>query len=39
MSGHVWPDGGGLLGQPALLVEAWNVIGDALHKAKEGKEQ
>ena len=39
MSGFVWPDGGGLLGQPTLLVEAWSVIEDALHKAKEGIEQ
>lgn len=39
MSGHVWPDGGGLLDQPNLLVEAWVVLSGALHKAREGKEQ
>ena len=39
MMGFVWPNGGGLLDQPNLLVEAWSVIGDALHKAKEVKEQ
>lgn len=39
MSGYVWPDGGGLLNQPALLVDGWNIIGGALHRAKEGLEQ
>jgi hypothetical protein len=39
MMGHVWPDGAGLLDQPNILVEAWSIIGNALHKAKEGKDQ
>jgi hypothetical protein len=39
MQGHVWPDGRGLLDQPNLLVEAWSVIGDAIHKAKKGEAQ
>lgn len=39
MSGFVWPDGGGLLQQPTLLVDAWGIIGDALHKVEKGKEQ
>jgi hypothetical protein len=39
MAGFVWPDGGGLLDQPNLLVEAWSVIGVALERAKKGEEQ
>lgn len=38
MTGHVWPDGLGLLDQPNLLVEAWSTIGISLELAKKGKE-
>ncbi len=39
MAGHVWPDGGGLLDQPNVLIEAWNVLGRAMALAKDGKPQ
>ncbi|WP_285199448.1 hypothetical protein, partial [Klebsiella pneumoniae] len=35
MAGHVWPDGGALLDQPNVLVEAFAAIGSALAAAKE----
>lgn len=35
MAGFRYPDGGALLDQPLVLLEAFGVISDALHKAKE----
>lgn len=31
----VWPDGGGLLDQPSVLVQAFNVIGNQLAKLRK----
>ncbi len=39
MSGHVWPDGGAWLDQPAVLIDAWGVIGLALERARKGEPQ
>ncbi len=30
MSGRVWPDGGALLDQPQILIDAFDVIADGL---------
>jgi hypothetical protein len=35
MSGSVWPDGGGLLDQPNMLIEAFNVIAIAKSNVKK----
>lgn len=31
----VWPDGGALLDQPSVLVQAFNVIGNQLAKLRK----
>jgi hypothetical protein len=31
MAGRVWPDGGAFLDQPMILIEAFDVIGKAMH--------
>ena len=31
----VWPDGGALLDQPAVLVQAFNVIGNELARLRK----
>ncbi len=31
----VWPDGGALLDQPAVLVQAFNVIGNQLARLRK----
>jgi hypothetical protein len=38
MSGLVYPDGGAVLDQPLLLLEAFAVIGDARAKARRAKD-
>lgn len=35
MAGHVWPDGGALLDQPLLLIDAFATITDARARAQE----
>jgi len=35
MMGHVWPDGGALLDQPNVLVDAFAVIGGALERFRK----
>ena len=35
MGGRVWPDGRGLLDQPNLLIEAFDVIAGAKARARE----
>jgi hypothetical protein len=35
MNGHVWPDGRSLLDQPNILCQAFNVIGNAMHRFKK----
>jgi len=35
MAGRVWPDGGALLDQPCKLVQAFNVIADAMVKGRK----
>lgn len=37
MSGHVWPDGGALLDQPNLLIEAFETIGSAKARRREAE--
>ena len=35
MMGHVWPDGGALLDQPNVLIQAFNIVGNAFHELKK----
>lgn len=35
LSGMVWPDGGSLLDQPAVLVQAFNVISNELARLRK----
>lgn len=37
MAGHVWPDGGGLLDQPNVMLDAWTVLVVAMDRAKKGE--
>lgn len=37
MAGFVYPDGGALLDQPLLLLEAFAVIADQRARLKEGE--
>ena len=37
MAGMVYPDGGAVLDQPLLLLDAFAVIGDARARARDGK--
>lgn len=37
MMGHVWPDGGSLLDQPNVLIEAWAKMTLFMEKAKKGE--
>ena len=32
MAGRVWPDGRAYLDQPVVLIDAFSVIGNALHR-------
>lgn len=36
MAGYVYPDGGSVLDQPLVLLDAFSVIGDQLVKVKKG---
>lgn len=38
MAGYVYPDGGSVLDQPLLLLDAFAVIGDALAKTRKDAE-
>ncbi|MCC4258010.1 hypothetical protein [Sphingobium lactosutens] len=35
MMGYVWPDGGALLDQPNVLIQAFNIVGNAFHELKK----
>lgn len=37
MGGQVYPDGGALLDQPNLLIEAWDIIGAAKARHRAAK--
>jgi len=37
MGGHVYPDGGSVLDQPCVLLDAFDVIGDAKARMRRGK--
>lgn len=38
MMGHVWPDGGALLDQPMVLIQAFAVIGNQLARLRKNED-
>lgn len=38
MSGMVWPDGGAVLDQPLVLLDAFAVISDQISKARNARD-
>lgn len=37
MNGYVYPDGGPVIDQPLLLLDAFSVIGDAVAREREAE--
>ncbi|HUD29730.1 MAG TPA: hypothetical protein VMQ93_12715 [Novosphingobium sp.] len=37
MAGRIWPDAGAYLDQPCVLIEAFDVISQALHDFRPDK--
>lgn len=39
MAGYVYPDGGALLDQPAVLLEAFGAINAAISETRDARDQ